>query len=129
MKAGFGAAAPATNLLKASTDEDIAATDTENNIYHYVLANGSNGVGFYNLASDKNIGTGKAYLETTTALAAARDARVAWVFADDDETTGIETMSNLPCTMNKEMYNLNGQRVEKPVRGLYIVNGKKVFMK
>ena len=29
----------------------------------------------------------------------------------------------------KAIYNLNGQRVEKPVRGLYIINGKKVVVK
>ncbi len=43
------------------------------------------------------------------------------------ETTGIDTT-----LMNKvegEMYNLNGQRVSQPAKGLYIVNGKKVMIK
>jgi len=130
VKAGFGAAAPATNLLKASEDADIAAS--VEGTYHYVLANGSKGVGFYNLAAAKNIGTGKAYLETTTPLAplaAASEARVAWIFADDAETTGIDSMNIVPCANNKEIFNLNGQRVDNPTRGLYIVNGKKVIIK
>lgn len=127
VKAGFGAAAPATNLLKASEDADIAAS--VEGTYHYVLANGSKGVGFYNLAAAKNIGTGKAYLETTTPLAAASEARVAWIFADDAETTGIDSMNIVPCAKNKEIFNLNGQRVDNPTRGLYIVNGKKVIIK
>ena len=124
VKAGFFVYS-ATNLLKASTADDIAAS--VEGTYHYVLANGSKGVGFYNLAADKNIGTGKAYLETTTALAAASEARVAWVFADE-ETTGINTVRSEKVN-NGEFYNLNGQRVSQPIKGLYIVNGKKVIMK
>ena len=124
VKAGFFDYS-ATNLLKASTADDIAAS--VEGTYHYVLANGSKGVGFYNLAADKNIGTGKAYLETTTALAAASEARVAWVFADE-ETTGINTVRSEKANANG-FYNLNGQRVSQPIKGLYIVNGKKVIMK
>ena len=30
---------------------------------------------------------------------------------------------------NATIYNLNGQKVEKTVKGLYIVNGKKVVLK
>jgi hypothetical protein len=49
------------------------------------------------------------------------------VFADDNETTGISTLN---IEMNAEgVYNLNGQRVTTPVKGLYIVNGKKVIKK
>ena len=49
-----------------------------------------------------------------------------------DIVTGINTISadkaaeNLE---NAEIYTLNGQRVEKPRKGLYIVNGKKVVIK
>ena len=128
VKAGF-VSAPATNLLKASTADDIAATDAVNNIYHYVLANGSNGVGFYNLAADKNIGAGKAYLETTTALAATSSARAAWVFADD-ETTGINMVNGSGFTVNgSDIYDLQGRRVAQPAKGLYIMNGRKVVVK
>lgn len=45
-----------------------------------------------------------------------------------DETNGVEAIeSNVVKTNN--YYNLNGQRVVKPSKGLYIVNGKKVIMK
>lgn len=118
------AAAITGNLLKPSADEVIAASTDD--LHHYVLAKRGDNVGFYNLAAAKNIGAGKAYLETTDALATTKDSRVAWIFADG--TTGIKT-TNLTNDTNETIYNLNGQRVAAPQKGLYIVNGKKVIMK
>jgi hypothetical protein len=112
------------NLLKPSADEVIAASTDA--LHHYVLAKRDDNVGFYNLATAKNIGAGKAYLETTVALATTTGSRVAWIFADG--TTGIKT-TNLTNDTNETIYNLNGQRVAAPQKGLYIVNGKKVIMK
>jgi len=118
------AAAITGNLLKPSADEEITASTDD--LHHYVLAKRNDNVGFYNLATAKNIGAGKAYLETTVALATNADSRVAWIFADG--TTGIKT-TNLTNDTNETIYNLNGQRVAAPQKGLYIVNGKKVIMK
>lgn len=66
----------------------------------------------------------KAYLKVT----GSNGARLSISF-DDDETTGISTMDNLKHATNNEVYNLNGQRVDKPSKGLYIINGRKVVMK
>ena len=52
-------------------------------------------------------------------------------FVIDGETTGIAHIS-ADGQMNLEegaFYNLNGQRVANPTKGLYIVNGKKVIVK
>ena len=47
----------------------------------------------------------------------------------DDETTGIsETLSAKEVFGDGTYYNLRGQRVAQPTRGLYIVNGKKVLV-
>lgn len=43
------------------------------------------------------------------------------------EADGIEGISADTDLENAVIYNLNGQRVEKPTKGLYIVNGKKVL--
>lgn len=50
---------------------------------------------------------------------------------DDETPTGISaTLNDKEKTINDEfIYNLNGQRVNKPSKGLYIVNGKKVIIK
>ena len=42
---------------------------------------------------------------------------------------GITTTNNGQLMMDNVYYDLNGRRVENPTQGLYIVNGKKVFVK
>ena len=71
------------------------------------------------------IPAGKAFLMINTpAGGAARELRV--VFAGD-ETTAVDAMTAEKSI--EAVYNLNGQRVNNPAKGLYIVNGKKVIMK
>ena len=45
-----------------------------------------------------------------------------------ETTTGINTLEQAP-VMDKSIYNLQGIRVEKAVKGFYIINGKKVVIK
>ena len=47
----------------------------------------------------------------------------------DGETTGILSIDNGQLTIDNEIYNLNGQRVAQPAKGVYVVNGKKVIIK
>ena len=90
----------------------------------YVLNTGSQGVGFYKLASGKTIGLGKAYLTYSGGGAAA--ARGYFLF---DETTGIEMpTAEDDNAADAVVYDLQGRRVVNPTKGLYIVNGKKVFI-
>lgn len=49
-------------------------------------------------------------------------------FTVDGETTAIEGVAT-ESQQNGAVYNLNGQRVEKVAKGLYIQNGKKVVLK
>lgn len=46
-----------------------------------------------------------------------------------DDATGINAVNGEGFTVNGEFYNLNGQRVAQPTKGLYIVNGRKVVIK
>ena len=48
---------------------------------------------------------------------------------DFGETTGINAVNGSELKVNGEYYNLAGQRVANPTKGLYIVNGKKVIVK
>ena len=49
---------------------------------------------------------------------------------DLDDETGIRAIDNGQRTMdNPAIYNLNGQRVSRPGKGMYIVNGKKMIFK
>lgn len=87
----------------------------------YVLQNGADGLGFYKVdaANTIKITSFRAYL---TAETSARSLSI--VFAD--ETTGISEVS---VVKDKNYFNLGGQRVSKPAKGLYIMNGKKVMIK
>ena len=82
---------------------------------------------------------GKAYLNVTTE-AATKPASAAltrgFAFSGDGETTGfgeivIEGDAGISGTANADgrIYNLQGQQVTAPVKGLYIKNNKKVVIK
>ena len=47
---------------------------------------------------------------------------------NEEATTGISSVETVK-TLNGNIYNLNGQKVEKAQKGLYIMNGKKVYVK
>lgn len=63
----------------------------------------------------------KAYLKVSN----SGNARLNVVF---DDATGISTVETVKAK-NDATYNLRGQRVAQPQKGLYIVNGKKVIIK
>ena len=87
----------------------------------YVLQNGEEGLGFYQVTAEDpiKITSFRAYL---TASTPARSLKIVF----DDETTGINEVS---VVKDKSYFNLGGQRVSKPTKGLYIMNGKKVMIK
>lgn len=119
-------ASAASTLLVAGNGGTVAGTDGGN--ANYILTNktakGSVPLKFYR-ANGQTVPVGKAYLQIPSA-----GARESYWF--DDETTGIEAVDVNPETVKegaREYYNLNGQRVANPSKGLYIVNGKKVIIK
>lgn len=73
------------------------------------------------------IPTNKAYLKVLTASLPSTARQLVCTF-DDDTTTGIKAVGDMQQTKGG-YYNLAGQRVSKPSKGLYIVDGKKVIMK
>ena len=112
-KYAFDVIASAADL----TDNDLLISDgsVEGDGTVYVLANKNDNVGFYRLADGDIVPAGKAYLTITTP---------APEFVGFGGATGIETVKTAKA--NGEFFNLAGQRVAQPTKGLYIVNGKKV---
>ena len=61
---------------------------------------------------------------------AAANARGVVMGFDDGETTSIQTINVTPNSQqDAPVYNLNGQRLNAPKKGINIVNGKKVLVK
>ena len=74
-----------------------------------------------------NVGACRGYFIIPNAAANAR--RVVMGF-DDGETTSIQTINVTPNSQqDAPVYNLNGQRLNAPKKGINIVNGKKVLVK
>ena len=113
---------PATTTTTLEGNQLVGtATAITNPGNAYVLSKGAKGVGFYKLSSGGTIGANKAYL---TYSAGARE------FFLFDETTGIISVNGSGLMVNGSdgCYDLQGRRVANPTKGLYIVNGKKVFI-
>ena len=105
-------AEPTGNLLQVSTES------TGNGVY--VLAD-KDGVGFYKWTGG-SLGAGRVYLPAPAA--AARE----FLSFDFEETTGINNVESSKLNI-EGFYNLAGQRVAQPTKGLYIVNGRKVVIR
>ena len=109
--------APATNNLRASDGVSSIGGD---GIYDYILSNGK----FYH-ASAGVLPAGKCYLHLDAAPSGARELSLSF----EDEATGVNEVRGKKEEVRDEFYNLAGQRVAQPTKGLYIVNGKKVIVK
>ncbi len=109
-----------TNAFKAGDDSNVESYESETGPYNYIL----NGNTFY-AAAGKKVAKGKAYLQLT--VRASSSSSPALIFADG-ETTGIHLISTVDETDNY-YYNLQGDRIANPTKGIYIKNGKKVIIK
>jgi len=96
-------------------------TVTGNGSTIYALGKKGGVVGFVKVKSGVTIPAGKAYL---TIPAGARD----FIGFDDDDVTSIKSVEQA-AKVDNQYFNLAGQRVSQPTKGLYIVNGKKVILK
>ena len=114
------------NMLVGVT-ENTVLNKVDGDYTNYILAKKNGSLGFYAVTDDSTLSAGKAYLPLPTAQLPSAARPMKMIFSDD-EATGIEqTVSN--GEQRGDYYDLQGRRVAKPTRGLYIVNGKKVFLK
>lgn len=106
---------PTGNILEVSTE------NTSNGVY--VLANGSQGVGFYKWTGG-SLGAGRAIVPASAVNSKTREFLG---FDFSEETTTIENIKIQKT--DRQFFNLAGQRVTQPTKGLYIVNGQKIVVK
>ena len=113
---------PVIASADAVGSNDLEVSNGSDNLNgKYVLANKTQGVGFYKWGGT-TIPAGKVYLNASASSAPE-------FLGFGSETTGISAVQNAQSTMSNEVYNLNGQRVAQPTKGLYITNGRKVVVK
>lgn len=133
-------------LVGCTVDKYIAPTTTitvtedgESEDYTYtnfVMSVKNGEAGFYRFNVDdsgkRKVEKGKAYLRLKdyTIPAGGGEARALSVRFEDDDTatTGISDSKRVT-TDDSRYYNLNGQQVDAPQKGLYIKNGKKIVVK
>ena len=105
----------AYNDLKAAS-ADVTSDGTK----FFALTKIGEKVGFALVEKDVVIPAGKAYLEVAKATAAK-------FFSLDGEATGINSVKTAKA--DGAYYTLEGVKTTKPVKGLYIHNGKKIVVK
>ena len=132
------AEAPASNMLVGCIVSTTVAADATSGFNNYVLVNEGGTAKFQSLVENgATIPADKAFLNAGT-YSAARSLQIVF----DDVTTSISRIDNGEFLRPSEqaspwaerkvenlVYDLQGRRVNQPMKGLYIVNGKKVIMK
>jgi hypothetical protein len=118
---------------------------------NYYLSKGDAGVGFYKVTNPDGVkmGANRCYLPIPKRDAASgargknRESSFCKMILSDesnddviaiplfaDDATGINVQSSMFNLQSNEVYyNLQGQRVDNPGKGLYIKNGKKVILR
>lgn len=118
--------APATADVAPLQDNDLQGTNVtlarNTGVTTFVLNGSKAEIGFYPYTG-ANIAKYKAYVEVDKAQA-AQGLRFSFGTATDIENTLTEGEGEA-----KEYYDLSGRRVAQPTKGLYIVNGKKMYIK
>lgn len=123
---GYGTASQSAynsgSLYGVYTAATIPASDED--YVRYVLQTQSGTQAFYKVASDFTATAYKCYLQVPVEKA---ESVKAFFFNDELETaiSGLEDGT----AEHAAIYNLAGQRVSKPTKGLYIVDGKKRVIK
>lgn len=124
MQPADATATPGSNLLHGS---DVETTTTGGDKYYalmYGKGEKSSVLGFYWVNE-----SGAAFTSPAHKAWLALSDGGANFFSLEDDVTGINMVKGSELKVNGEYYNLAGQRVMNPTKGLYIVNGKKVIIK
>ena len=118
-----------TNMFVGTT-EPKTIYESEGEFTNYYLSSGTSGVGFYRVtdAEGVQLKANRAYLPLKTSSQASTRGFVGMDFGEDG-TTGMRNLTPALSKCEGVYYNLQGQRVDKPGKGLYILNGKKVVIR
>ena len=114
------------NWFVGNLGETISISATDGDKTNYYLS-GKDGT-FVSVNGSANIGKNKAYLQLPTSVFGGTRS-IGISYDDEDGTTAIKNLTPVLSEGEGAWYTLQGQRVAKPGKGLYIKNGKKVVIK
>jgi len=137
LKGTEGSAVNVTIPVVASSETDVTANILDGVTANTEITAGSgwvlmndatNGLGFYRNTNAFTVGANTAYIPVADLAVPGAGAR-AFYSLFDSETTGVDAALVKNGIVNNEIFNLQGQRVGQPTKGLYIVGGRKVVKK
>ena len=114
-------------LVAVPESTHINATD---GAYTNFMMKGGKFIRIADESEDVKMPANRAYLPLLTADISGSNAKEIMLLWDDKEATGIESLT--PSTSSKgegSIYNLNGQKLSSPLKGINIINGRKVIVK
>ena len=119
---------PDYNALSANLTEQTLKSDGSNYIFVMKKATTEGSLEFKKLSTTGvTMPANKAYVQVpASAFAGAHELEITF---GEEGATNISHVSSKMADVRGEYYNLAGQRVPQPTKGLYIVNGKKVVIK
>ena len=122
------ATAPAGNSLEAVVEsKHIAATEGD---YTNFMMKGGKFIKIQQDSEDVKMPANRAYLPLLTAAISGSNAKEITLLWDEGEATGIEGLTPTPSPKGEgSIYNLNGQKLSAPLKGINIINGRKVIVK
>ena len=116
------------NMFKGNV-EPTTIYSTDGEYTNYYLSNGTGGLGFYKINGSRTMSAHRAYMQLPTTL--VNEARAIRMVYTEDDLTGINDImqeNNDEDTENDHIYDMQGRRVKKPAKGLYIKNGQKIII-
>ena len=120
------------NYMVEETDEAAAIlfnTETEAEVEGYVYAIGGGKAAYISLAQEVTTPGTYQLIILDGSLKKTIDDSFLPELAFDYTISSTDGIMNITLNSVSEAYSLNGQKVMKPVKGIFIVNGKKVVIK
>ena len=118
------------NMLVGTLEKTTVNSTSNDGLYanyKYTINEGMLTPMFYQFADDSSLSANKAYLQIPLAWLQASASKSVEIRFDDGETTDIDEVEGENGDV-ENVYDLQGRVVENPAKGIYIVNGKKVFI-
>ena len=112
-------------LIGITERTKISVNGTEGKT-NYILSKEDDVVGFYLAASGEGayLAANRAYLSTS-----ATQQLVPQYLGFEEEITDIQSLTPTLSQREGDCYDLSGRRVAQPTKGMYIINGRKVYVK